>query len=344
MKNRIVALAAMAAWLFLACQAFASDGMLTPVWSADSSANPANENSCPPITNIKVEMLQGGKAVISWDAVPGVANYFVKLTDENLNILLDTVIPTNQVLVSGLTVGTTYKFSVCYKCKKTGKYICGYRTFKYVIIDDQVVMLNGDNDMCSCHPPATTEGICNSSQSLYFTLESSRVYNIQLVDGTHLSFLCNDMVNPLGNCPADFGGMGYDVHGDFSSILPFYEINSSRIYFHGSTFCIQGELVESVTFCGIPQDKSDSNAAHSATGVYPNPFTEMLVVDIGVKGNNQKTTIRLLDAAGRQVLEKNVQNANQAVLHTSDIQPGFFWLVVGAEGEPVEVQRVLKIE
>lgn len=300
---------------------------------------PFLENECPPVTNIKVEMLQGGKVLITWDLVPGDPKYAVKLEDENQNVLLDSTVQVNKVMVSGLIPGVKYKFMVCYICKKTGKPVCAYKGFKYIIIEDQVVMFDGNN-ACSCQNTAGTEGACNSSQSPYFSLESGRVYNIHLTDNSTITFACNNTVNPVGNCPTNFDGLGYGLHGDNAFDLPFYQVGTSRVFFHGSTFCVQGEDVDMVTFCNLSIDKEQEKDLSPVEKVYPNPFSDRIVVEPGAG----ETTIEVFNATGQLVLEKTAQISGQLVLNTETFAPGLYWLCIRGEGRENSVHRLLKAE
>lgn len=354
MKSRTASLIAFIALIFLGSHAFGHDAPASfkpvstrpatdsPVAPPDTSA----QKDCLPVANIKVEMLQGGKALVSWDAVPGVPKYFVKLTDENQNVLLDTMTPVNNIMVNGLVKGKKYKFSVCYLCSKTGNYVCSYKTFRYIIIEDQVVMLNGSSSSCNCDKAPGIEGTCNSSQSSYYSLESSRVYNIHLTDGADISFICTGTVNPVGNCPMDFSGMNADVHGDFGLDLPFYQIGNSRIYFHGSTFCVMGEDVAAITYCDIPtQEKKDQNDTVEAEKVYPNPFSDIVVVDLAARGlEGAETTIRLLNATGIPVLEKTTRDTGPVAIQTESVAPGLYWLSISGEGRERTVERLLKVQ
>jgi hypothetical protein len=354
MKSRTASLAGFIALIFLGSQAFGHD--------APISINPANTRpavdlpagppdtsflkECQPVTNIKVEMLQGGKALVSWDAIPGVPKYFVKLTDENQNVLLDTITPVNNIMVNGLAKGRKYKFSVCYLCSKTNNYVCAYKTFRYIIIEDQVVMLDGSSSSCNCDMAPGTEGACSSSQSSYYTLETQRIYNIHLTDGVDISFVCTGTVNPVGNCPMNFSGMNTAVHGDFGLDLPFYQIGNSRIYFHGSTFCVMGEDVAAITYCDVPaKEKADQNDPVAGELVYPNPFSDIVVVDIAARGpESAETTIRLLNATGVPVLEKTTRDTGPVAIPTESVAPGLYWLSISGEGRERTVERLLKVQ
>lgn len=347
MKNCIISLSSLLVLLHFTTAAF---GLGNPVAvptdvTTQPAANPTiNDFSCPPPSNIKVEMLLGGKALISWDAIPGVPKYKVILEDENLNILLDTLVPGNKVLVTGLVAGRKYKVEVCYLCLESGKMVCHYKSFRYVIIDEQVVMYDGKG-ACDCKTLAETEGICNSSMSPYFSLETPRIYNVHLIDDTDLSILCENTINPVGNCHSNFGTLGYAVHGDFGSQLPYYEIGASKIFFHGSTFCVQGAGIESVTFCDINNAHHRSENVATDSQVSPNPFSDRLMVEIEKSASSGSTTdIQLLNASGALVFQESTTAYGAYIIQTAQIPPGLYWLCLRREGRILNTRRLLKLE
>lgn len=305
----------------------------------------SQENPCPPVTNIEVEYLQGGKALIAWDAVPGAPKYFVKLEDDNLNILLDTAVLTNKVVASGLTKGRKYTVSVCYECPESGKRVCNSKSFRYYIIEDQVVMFENARD-CHCKNAVESHGICDSSASYFYLLEPYRVYNVRLADDTEMSFMYENTINPVGNCRQQYLGMGWGVHGEYDSELAFYSVGNSRIYFHGAAFCVDGAAVAAITYCPVSSEAiRRENEWVAEEKVYPNPFSDWLTVTIeNANPGDQETNIRLFNATGQQVFTENTRNTGPFPLPTALLRPGLYWLSITVGGQPRQMQRVLKVE
>lgn len=341
MKNRTIALSVILAFLHASLSAFVPRHAAFPADTPPPTQMVHEE--CPPPSNIKVELLQGGKAIISWDLVPGVPKYKVVLEDENLNILLDSLVNSSSVLVANLIPGEKYKVSICYGCPETGRPVCNFKTFRYIIIEDQVVMFDG-NSPCSCKTTAETEGLCNSSASPYYSLVTSRVYNIQLSDNSSLAFLCKNTVNPVGNCRMDLVSTGLETHGDYGAQLPYYQVGNSKIFFHGSTFCIQGESTTNVTYCEINvKDRTDEAA--ETTGIFPNPFSDLIIVNDSETGMaGQQRCLQLFDASGRMVLEKESDQPGVLSLQTQQVPPGLYWLCMRREGHSPKTERLLKLK
>jgi len=349
MKNNTFPLATFVAAIFLLLPAFgfAMTGDLESRHGATLSGGApyaSREKECPPVANIKVEIMQNGKAIFSWDSIAGVPKYFVKLTDEYQNIIIDTIVSASHLMAGGLIRGRQYTLSVCYWCEENERLICGYKNFRYIIIEDQVVMYEGGNP-CQCSTPVGTEGICNSSLSPHYTLESSRIYNILLMDNSGISIICTESINPIGNCQMDFGGVDYAAHGSFNAVLPFYTIGNSKVFFHGTTFCVQGEAVENISYCDI-SSKKDRQAVHvPAEKIYPNPFSDMLVVETEeTKTSGGETMICLYNVMGQMVLEKTTSAPGRYTIETGQIAPGVYTLCINGKDRPLSTRRLLKLE
>ncbi len=323
----------------------------------DNNTLPSNigkyqlENICPPVTNIQVEFLPNGKALIFWDPIQEIPKYKVKVVDENGTTIINTLTYSASLFINGLIPGMKYEITVCYLCPDSGSDVCGTTQIEYVIIEDLIVMMNGNP--CDCKSNAAIDGICPSSLSSFYPLTLPRVYNVSLTDGAELSFIAEEgVVNIVGNCRMDFNELNTEIHGINNLPLPYYDLGSSRIHFHGTEFCVSGESVAAITYCELTADGKIKGRDHQVSlidEIYPNPFNDLLQVDlITLEGKSVVATIQVFDAAGHLVLVQEVtdlySSTSTVSINTAQLRPGFYWLTVIQPDKIPVTTRVVKID
>ncbi len=310
------------------------------------------EETCPPVTNIQAEFLPPDEAFATWDAIPNVSTYGVRVTDANQTIILNTVVYQNSLTFNGLVPGMSYTIEVCYACPSSNIPVCASRAFDYVIIDDLVVMRQGNP--CHCQNNAGTYGTCPSSGSFYYSLNESRVYNVTLDDASKLSFLVEyGTVKIIGNCESDFTGLDTESHGEYDLPLPYYDLGEAKIHFHGTKFCISGIDVNTITSCDIAPfgklSRLETGETASSSVLFPNPFSDVVYVQTDEHHDYTGTTsVLLYDAVGRLVLSQEVSNTmlNSGLfeINTSTLWAGFYWVSLLNNGVVLTTKRMIKVD
>jgi hypothetical protein len=318
-----------------------------PSLLSDQSANTAE---CPPVANLQVEMLPGGKALAFWDPVPAVDKYFVRVEGPNQSLILDTVVASNQVVISGLAPGLRYHIQVCYLCPYKNDLSCVRESFDYIIIEEVIVMLTGNP--CSCKLNPDLDGTCPSNSSNLYSLANNRVYHIQMPDSSRLSFITdNGVVRLVGNCPLDFDQLDTEAHGALQLQLPVYNFGGAKIHFHGQSFCVDGVGDAEVRYCDWEKtgkerlDPSESELETAAT-LYPNPFSDILSIRVP-SGADKPWYVQMYNNTGQLMrvftMPSGLEEGHSAVLPVADMAPGMYWMQVYGAGFESFGMRAVKL-
>lgn len=337
--------------LFICLSGLASSETLAAVPVARDSTPPANQTwmtQCLPVGNLLVETHQGGAATISWDTVANVPAYNVKVTHSSGYVLMDTSVGAPPVMVHGLKTGERYHVKVCYRCPETNKIICESREFDYIIIDENIVMV--DDQGCSCSNPVPQYGKCIPSNSSFYALTQPKIYNIELKDESKMTIVVQDgYANPVGNCPNDYDHMGYSLHGESDTLFPYYVFGANKIYFHGSDFCIQGAPPKGVNYCDIRSKSRNIEPSESpavVTAIYPNPFDQWIAISLqNSTAKESALRVELTDATGRLVMAQRFPaHSEQVRLETESVPSGFYVVrLIDADGL-IAVKPLIKTE
>jgi len=307
------------------------------------------DEECPAPSNIQVEFLPNGEAIVTWDAIPTVTAYHVVVTDDNQQVIFDNVVLGNQAHLSGLEAGQRYHVRICYDCKGGERDICSSMTFTYVIIDDVIVMMA--EDPCHCEKDAEKDGFCIHSNSDYFMLTDPGIYSVKLVDSTEMTFIASSgYVKAVGNCPLSGYKMNYEKHGFLGSLLPYYNVGASKIHFHGTRFCVSGASVAKVTFCAFGANRAQAIRPQREAAAFPNPFKDVVRVSWPIleKNHDPLIDIQVFDARAQLVYRETLTSAAaqeaSVSIHLGGLANGLYWLSVSGDGIPPTVHRLLKMD
>lgn len=313
---------------------------------------PASSETCHPVSGIELEFTGEGTGLITWNAIQDDLQYTVNVVAEDGDILLETVVNGNQIEVSGLIPGVEYTITICYTCPANGEQICADRKCRYVIIEDVIVML--DSKSCNCGSAPLISGTCSSTGASLYNLINSKVYHIELLDGSRMNFMVyGGKVNPVGSCVSNFAGLNQEYHLGPGFTTKYYKLGpNSKIFFHGSQFCVSGSAVGSISYCNIywPIEPNKFKSAPTASGsVYPNPFTDVINVEItSGKSENSKAVIQLFDARGQRILEETrsdlPSNSSIIQINAGNTVPGIYWLAIKQDGEADLIIKLVKLE
>jgi hypothetical protein len=336
MQKRSFLLAALAALFFF----FAS---------TQSNGAPAPPESCTNNLNIQTEIGPENDALISWKAVAQVFYYKVQVYNSEGNVVFNEATNQPKVHVNNLNAGEAYAVNVCYECPSDAGTVCSESSFYTIIIEDLIVMLDGR--ACSCNTPVGGNPQC-TGQPLY-PLNVPAIYNIQLGNGDKQVFVVdNGKVNPVGNCNSPFKGLGATNHGSNNTVLPYFDLGSVRIYFHGTQFCIQADPLAVVTTCGNNSGNTEGRFKHpqhsqehdTDAWVFPNPFQDMLQLRPEKAG---ATLLRCYDARGQMILEQPLPailpEDNPVLLPAAHWAPGLYWLEIRYTDGQKTQHRAVKI-
>ena len=310
------------------------------------------EETCPPITNLKLAFLPPDRAFASWDAVPGVSQYAIRVTDDNQTTILDTVVYQNSLIIEGLVSGDSYTIEVCYNCEASNTPVCTKMDFDYVIIDDLVVMLQGNP--CKCQNMVYSGGSCPDSISAEYDLNENWVYNVTLENSSKLSFFVESgNTKIVGNCQSNITGLGAVQNGAGSPSVDYLDLEGgAQIHFYPTTFCVSGLPVISMKSCeiaprgelsGLKMDEMTSSLV-----LFPNPFSDVVYVQTDELHDYTGTTsVLVYDAAGRLVLAQEVPSeplsSGLFEINTSTFWAGFYWVSLVNNGVSLTTKRMIKV-
>jgi hypothetical protein len=304
------------------------------------------EEECPEPSNIQIEFLSHGEAIITWDPIPNVSAFHVRVTDANQQVIFDNVVLGNQAHISNLEAGERYEVRICYDCTSGERDICSAMSFTYVIVDDVIVMLGGDP--CHCDLDATTDGFCTHSNADFYSYIDPGIYTVKLVDGSEMTFEASSgTVKAIGNCPLYNFKMGNEKHGAWGSVLPYYVVGSSKIRFHGTKFCVSGASVAKVTYCTLNGSRSQVTEYVKETAVSPNPFHDMVTVSWPDNGDDAGLPlhIHVYDARAQLVHEAiYTREATPIVLNLHGLTNGLYWLSISGDDISPTVHRLIKLD
>ncbi len=101
-----------------------------------------------------------------------------------------------------------------------------------------------------------------------------------------------------------------------------------------------GPICQDVVISFTSSNEEIRNAA--LLNVYPNPASELLVVELPADLIGKDIVIELYDVVGRMTLQNNLNTGETAELNVADLSPGIYLLkVLGSEGEMLGRSKVL---
>lgn len=314
-----------------------------------SESEGREEEECPVPSNIQVEFLPNGEAIVTWDAIPNVTVFHVHVTDANQHVIFDDFVSGNQVHISNLEAGERYNVRICYFCQSSERDICSAMTFTYVIINDVIVMLGGDP--CNCDKNATKDGFCSHSNSDYYKFINPGIYTVKLVDSSEMTFESSfGVVKAIGNCPLSNFKMNSEKHGILGAFLPYYAVDTSKIHFHGTRFCVSGASVAKVTYCAYEGGRSHELSPQREGSVFPNPFKDLVRVAWPAVENDDDLplNVQVFDARGQLVYKTTYTSFDfqqePLLINLEGLANGLYWLSISGEGVAPTVHRLQKIE
>ena len=324
-------------------------------WSFLCQNTPVSDEECPAVTGIEVEFTQDGTALLTWDPILNNPVFTITVEDENGNLVFNTTITGNEIEVPGMEYGVEYTFTICYVCPYTGAPVCGSKKTRSVIIEDLIVMLNGNN--CSCSKPHPMANLCVESTGYFeYALSPSKVYKVVFAGNEQISFVyTGGHVRRVGSCTSDYKLHTTGMHGSASFVEYLELLSNARIYFHNNHFCIENGLPTSVSACPIsggittiyPPAFINLEAPVQCL-VFPNPFSDVLNIKVpGTEGELTTGTLILYNAMGipvfTQLLSDLPASESSVQVNTGGVAPGVYWLVIVRDGEPPLVIRVVKM-
>jgi hypothetical protein len=112
-----------------------------------------------------------------------------------------------------------------------------------------------------------------------------------------------------------------------------------------SNVSLPAASAESCTRTNIPNKPSGiKQFTNSEVTVYPNPFTDRLIVNLPENLRSQNTIIEIRDIVGRIVYTTNSKNQGSIEIATNNIAAGTYFINMVSENDTVTIKKLVKLK
>jgi hypothetical protein len=87
---------------------------------------------------------------------------------------------------------------------------------------------------------------------------------------------------------------------------------------------------------------TEETASDDAIRLYPNPFREVVYIDLKGKQYQEEFKIIIMDIHGRKISPKTIWNGDQLLVYTSDLANGIYFLQLYQQGLETKTQTLIK--
>ncbi len=172
----------------------------------------------------------------------------------------------------------------------------------------------------------------------YFTIDCTPSYNLTGAHSGRRGYIAGDDITSISTISgSSSNNVLYEAENEIV-LQPGFEALDGCIFLAKIDPCTVGGTLAPVQ--DTEENMSSDMIKVLEVTAFPNPFTDLISVGIPDEFSEIPVQIRLSDALGRIVLEREYQGAGPVEIGTAHLHPGIFWLTVESDSAHAAVKLI----